>query len=199
MLLAGDGEPGLARRTRREIPDRRPRRHRLRPGDWAGIRPGMPASSLAFLTPRDLDLATTATTPTTGLALRARQRTYMRWRERPETRRLQLTTITDETRLALANLVERATGIVTPSRPPRRHRPRPRRQDRVHLGARPQPDPRRPPAAVQGLCRAAASPAPGSSRSPTTPCRASTTSATSRRWSTSASGRTRPARSASSA
>ena len=90
---------------------------------------------------------------------------------------MQLTTITDETRLAVANLAERATGLVTPT---------------VRLG-------------VTGLARAgktvfitalvhnlvhggrlplfsayssrAASPAPRWNRSPTTTCRASTMSA----------------------
>ena len=102
------------------------------------------------------------------------------WPRNSRSRILQLTTITDETRLALANLADRATGVVTPS---------------VRLG-------------VTGLSRAgktvfiaalvhnlvhggrlplfkayAGGPRRrrrGSSRSPTTPCRASTTSATSR-------------------
>ena len=61
-----------------------------------------------------------------------------------------LTTFTDEARIALDTLSGRAATLFSPSRAPRRHRPVARRQDRVHLGAGPQPHPWRPAAAVRG-------------------------------------------------
>ena len=89
-----------------------------------------------------------------GLPAAAPQRLHRGLTPVPGSERvLQLTTITDETRLALATLAERTIGIADPGDPPRGDRPRPRRQDRVHLRPGPQSHPRRPAAAVQGLFR----------------------------------------------
>ena len=99
-----------------------------------------------------------------------------------------LTSYTDEALIAFDTLAEPRFQPVFARPSARRYRPVARRQDRVHHRPRPQPHPWRPSAALRGPEVGAHRRAPGSSRSPTTTCRASITrtmsppSSTRRTW-----------------
>ena len=155
MLLVGKGDAGLLPRARREIPDRRPRRHRFQERGLARTaatkRPAEGVRSAER--PRGQDRrgrrrlgapsASGARTPTWSGARR---------------RRLPLAVVDDYRRNPPGpeqfRRARRRHGDSVAS--PRRHRARQGREDGVHLGARSQPHPRRTPARSSRPMRAAA-------------------------------------------
>ena len=83
--------------------------------------------------------------------------------------------IIEQARLAARAFAEFGGQLFHPTRAARRDRAVARRQDRVHHRAGARPRARRPFSGVRATGGAGASPARGCRRSPTTPCRASTT------------------------